>query len=174
MRRRRQQKGFALFAVVVMLLLMTAAVAVALDDAVSSLQESNGARAAEMVRSALGAGLEQAILRLQTVDAVELRDVNPVWDMDDPAFNPADVNPFLPTFTYPQPPGSEDYVVNIGAVPVQATRAPAGEDATESFGSVVEVQISVEVNQAVNPNMPPSGQRVTVGVLVPRQRSGSN
>ena len=55
-----------------------------------------------------------------------------------------------------------------------ATRAPAGEDATQSFGSGVDVQISVEVNQAVNPNMPPNGQRVTVGVLVPRQRSGSN
>lgn len=166
-----QERGFALFAVVVMLLLMSAAVAIALDGALSSLQASSGARVAETVRGGLGAGLDQAIIQISQTDAVEFRSPQAAWDMDDPAFAG-----FVGQFTYP--PNAtwtvpQQYSVRIGATPVQTTRSPPGEDVTNSYGAVIEVQIEVEVDSGANPAATPNGQRVNVGVVVPRQRSGT-
>ena len=166
-----QARGFALFVVVILLALMTAAAAVTLDDAVESIQNSSGIRASELVRAGLDAGLDQAMLQVVQTDAVEFIDVNADWDIFAGPLPDGTGTPFVPSFTYPTTGVfQDDYRVRIGVRPGQVAKAPAGEDVRHSYGHVLEIQLGVE---SIHPTAPPVEERVTVGVVVPRRRTGT-
>lgn len=170
-RNRSRPRGFALFVVVILLGLMTAAAAVTLDDAVESIQNSSGIRASELVRAGLDSGLDQAMLEIVQRDATEFVDVNPDWDIFAGPVPDGTGIPFVPSFTYPTAGDYQnDYRVRIGVRPGQVTKAPAGEDVRNSYGHVLEIQLGVE---SIHPTAPPVEERVTVGVVVPRRRTGS-
>lgn len=186
-RRRRGQRGFALFAVVVVLATMTAAAAVALDDAVASLQSSAQVRATQLVKSAADFGMNVALLEVAsldpetlvaeaaTLDLFEEPSVSPYGDwLTTPGTNGADGNSPLAELLgapedipYPGP-GSRyegELRIRLGARPGQRTLAPAGEDVRTAYGQVVEIQVSIEADPAST--LPPVEERVAVGVLVP-------
>lgn len=173
---RRPQRGFALFAIIVLLALMTAAVALSLDEAVSSLQSAGGLRASEVVKSGLEFGLDTAMLEVQNKDVGTLANPPAAWDIFDHA-EPAAANPnpllqFLPPLNYPPTgPYAGQYRVRFGLRPGQRTRAPAGEDVNKAYGQIVELQLGIE---AVGVGMPPVEERVSVGVLIPRRESYAN
>ncbi len=184
----RSDRGFALFAVVVLLAVMTAAAAVALDEAVESLQSSAQVRASHLVKSATDFGLNVAMLQVAQVDADTL--VGRAAELDlfeepgkpptgtgglSPGGNGADgKSPFVELvggpdeLLYPAEPSryAGELRIRIGARPGQRTRAPAGEDVRTAYGQVVELQLSVEANP--DSTIPPVEERVAVGVVVPR------
>lgn len=172
--RRRGRRGFALFAVVVLMALMTAAVALALDDAVVSVRNSGGIRAAEMIQSGLDRGLNVAMLALQEADATALLDDPTRYDLfagPTPLTSATelDVNGPALQFLYPDSgPYRNQYTVRVGLRPGQRTRAPIGQSASRAFGQIFEIQVGVA---ATGNGVPPAEQRVSVGVLVPRRIS---
>lgn len=185
---KRRRKGFALFAVVVLLAVMTAAAAIALDEAVASLQSSAQVRAAHLVKSAADYGLNVAMLHVAQVDVDTL--IGQAADLD--LFEEAGMAPtgaaavsaggngaagasplaelvgVTGPITYPAAPSpyEGDLLIRMGARPGQRTRAPAGEDVRTAYGQVVEIQLSIEANPAST--LPPVEERVAVGVVVPR------
>lgn len=171
-RRKRKPRGFALFAVVILLAVMTAAVATALDDAVASIQTAGGFRASEIIRAGLDVGLDQAIREVKMRDAAELAAPPPQWDIfqGPTAYDPSNV--FMEAVAYPtNGPYENQYRVRFGLRPGQRARAPAGEDVTRAYGQIVEVQIGVEAAAA---GVPPTEERVSVGVLIPRTGNYAN
>ena len=168
---RPNNRGFALLAVVILLALMTAAVALTLDEAVASLQDAGHVRTAEMIRASMDLGLGQAIAQVQQEDVVRIVDPTLTWDLFDRP-SPVGSQEYLGPFAYPTSgPYQGHYRVRIGLRPGQRTRAPVGEDVKSSYGQIVEIQIGVE---AVGIGMPSAEQRVSVGLLIPRKRSGAN
>lgn len=175
---RPRERGFALFAVIILIAVMTAAVALALDDAVVSIRNSGGVRAAEMIKSGLDRGVNLAILELQGADPSELLDNPNQYDLflgPSSATGATELidslgNPM--SFTYPDSgPYQGQYTVRIGLRPGQRTRAPTGNNINKAFGQIFEIQVAVA---ATGNAVPPAEQRVSVGVLVPRRISHSN
>lgn len=162
----RSQRGFALLAIVVLLAVISAAVAVALDEAVGSMQNAGRVRAAEMIKAGLDHGLNQAMDRIATEDPVTLVDPANDWDIFDNAV-PVGSREFIGPLAYPPSgPWAGQYRVRVGLRPGQIARPPTGEDVRDTFGQVLEVQVSIE---AVGDGVPPAEERVTVGVLIPRK-----
>jgi hypothetical protein len=168
---RRKRSGFALFAVIVLLALITAAVAMSLDEAVSSIQTAGRVRVAEMVKGGVDQGLDLAISWLQQQDPATLATGTDPNDIFADPLNPDidadnDGTPGI-TQTYPT---TGDYAnsfrVRVGLASGQRTRAPEGEDVTKAYGQIVEIQLSVEPVPGVS--LPPAEERVSVGVLIPR------
>jgi hypothetical protein len=167
MKRTRTQQGFALFVVIVLLAVVTAAVALSLDEAVSSIQNAGRTRASELIRAGLDHGLNVALNQLQQEDPASLADPTVDYDIFRyPSPGPSYVVPDLPY------PATGDYQnnfrVRVGIRPGQRTRAPEGEDVTKAYGQIVEVQISVDTNGPSSFGLPPAEERVAVGVLIPR------
>jgi hypothetical protein len=167
-------EGFALVVVMVLLALMTTAVATTLDSTVETIRTGGQIKASEMVKVGIEHGLNQAIAQVQASDPMAIMAAGNDWDI----FNGANVytagGDFMDAILFP-PAGagfdfSEEYRIRIGLRPSQRARAPSGEDATQSYGQVVEIQLAVE---AIAPMVPPSEERVTVGVVVPRQKDGA-
>jgi hypothetical protein len=171
-RRAPRTRGFGLFAVILLLAVMTAAVALSFDDAISSLQTASGVRASEMIKGALDHGVSAALLRLQREDVATLIDSPVNWDLFGAPVPESANREFAGPFDYPTSgPYAGQYRVRIGFRPGQRARAPAGEDIRTAYGQVVELQVGVEARGA---GLPPAEERVTLGVLVPRQLSHSN
>lgn len=171
-RRRPKQRGFALFAIIILLALMTAAVALTLDDAVASIQNAGGVRASEMIKAGLEFGLDNAMIQLQQMDVATLANPPPEWDIFARAENPGGPLVFIPPVLYPAAgPYAGQYRVRFGLRPGQRTRAPAGEDVNKAYGQVVELQVGIE---AIGAGIPPAEERVSVGILIPRQESHAN
>lgn len=170
--RARRQSGFALFAIIILLALMTAAVALSLDEAVSSLQSAGGVRASEMIKAGLDHGLDTAMLQVQQMDVGTLANPRPEWDIFDHAEASGSPLRFMPPMLYPPTgPYQGQYRVRFGLRPGQRTRAPAGEDVNKAYGQIVELQLGIE---AVGPGIPPVEERVSVGILIPRRESHAN
>ncbi|MEL7367799.1 MAG: hypothetical protein AAFN74_02720 [Myxococcota bacterium] len=176
---RSHQRGFALFAVIVLMAVMAAAVAMALDDAVVSVRNSGGIRAAEMIKSGLDRGVNVATLVLQEMDPFELLEDPEQFDLfaGDTGFTNASEfrpDPTSPPLVFPYPdagPYQGEYQVRIGIRPTQRTRAPSGEDINNSFGQIFEIQVGVA---AVGTGIPPAEQRAAVGIMIPRTVSHAN
>lgn len=160
------ERGFALLAVIVLLALVSTAVAISLDEAVGTIQSGGRVRSAEMIKGGLDHGLNEALDRIAVEDPASLVDPNNDWDIFD---SPSAVgaNEYLGPLDYPPAgPYQDQYRVRVGLRPGQVARAPSGEDVKSSYGQIIEVQISVE---AVADGLPPSEERVSVGVLIPRK-----
>ena len=174
MRRRKRRSGFALFAVIVLLAIITAAVAMALDEAVSSIQTAGRVRVAEMIKGGLDQGLDLAIAWLQEQDSATL--ANPAPEPNDIFNNPTATeidadNDGLAGISQDYPASGEyanAFRVRVGLKSGQRTRAPEGEDVTKAYGQIVELQISVDTTGAAGGSLPPAEERVSVGVLIPR------
>ncbi len=170
--RRRGQRGFGLFAVILLLAVMTSAVALSFDDAVSSLQSAGGVRASEVIKGALDHGVSAALLRLQREDVATLIDSPVDWNLFGGPVPESASREFAGPFDYPATgPQAGQFRVRIGLRPGQRARAPAGEDLRTAYGQVVEVQVAVAARGV---GLPPAEERVTLGVLVPRQQSHAN
>ena len=171
----RQQRGFALIAVVILMALMTAAVAVALDDAVVAVRNGGSIRSTEIIKSGLDRGVNLAILALQDSDPSYWLAAPDQHDLfSNPGATPVDVPGVGQlNFTYPDNgPYANQYRVVVGLRPRQRTRAPVGNNVNKGFGQIFEIQVGV--SSEANSSVPPAEQRVTVGVLVPRQVSHAN
>jgi hypothetical protein len=160
------QSGFALFTVIVLLAVVTAAVALSLDEAVSSIQSAGRTRASELIRAGLDHGLNVALNQLQQEDPASIADPANDWDI----FRyPSPGLSYFPDLPYPSTGEYQNnFRVRVGIRPGQRTRAPEGEDVTKSYGQIVEVQISVDTNGTSGAGLPPAEERVAVGVLIPR------
>lgn len=174
----KTQRGFALFAVIILMALMTAAVAVALDDAVVSVRNSGGIRAAEMIKSGLDRGVNLAILAIQSVDPATFTDNPTQYDLFAGSTNQTGATELVDTignplrFQYPDDgPYQNQYTVRVGLRPGQRTRAPSGNNITNAYGQIFEIQVGVA---ATGSGAPPAEQRVSVGVLVPQRVSHAN
>ena len=177
--RPRRSRGFALFAIIILLALMTAAVALTLDEAVSSIQNAGGIRASEMIKAGLEHGLDSALVEVEQADVAQLANPPSQWDIfgraevvqpPSPPLNP--VGEFMSSVLYPaQGPYAGQYRVRFGMRPGQRARAPAGEDVNKSYGQIVELQVGIE---AIGAGIPPAEERVSVGILIPRQESHAN
>jgi hypothetical protein len=165
-----------LFAVIILLAVMTAAVALALDDAVESIQAAGGIRAKEMIRSGMNVGLDQAIERVKGEDVSVLSSPPPEWDIFQGGIIDGNPNEFMPPMDYPVAgPYQNQFRVRFGLRPGQRTRAPAGEDVTKAYGQIVEVQIGIAANYTnASVGIPPAEDRVSVGILIPRVESHAN
>lgn len=175
--RRRPPRGFALFAVIILLAVMTAAVALALDDAVESIQAAGGLRAKEMIRAGMNVGLDQAIEQVKAEDVSVLASPPDAWDIfEGTNVDGSDPNAFLNPINYPATgPYANQLRVRFGLRPGQRTRAPAGEDITKAYGQIVEVQIGIAANYTdANVGIPPAEDRISVGILIPRVESHAN
>ena len=171
-RRRAPQRGFALFAIIILLALMTAAVALTLADAGANIQNAGGVRASEMIKAGLEFGLDQAMVQLQQTDVATLANPPPQWDIFARAERAGQALEFMPPVLYPTAgPYANQYRVRFGLRPGQRTRAPAGEDVNKSYGQVVELQVGIE---AIGVGIPPAEERVSVGILIPRQETHAN
>lgn len=166
----RSSRGFALFAVVLLVALLTASVSITLDESVSSIRRAGWARTNEMTQSGLEHGIEAGVRRLQETDAWFLEDPANDWDLFG-APRPIGTE-FVGPLPYPaHGPHQNQYRVRVGLRPGQRTRAPSGEDVRTAYGQVVELQVGVE---AIRDFMPPTEDRISVGVLLPRSSSHSN
>lgn len=171
-RRARRSRGFALFAIIILLALMTAAAALALDDAVSSVQTAGGVRASEMIKAGLEHGLDAALVKLEQEDVATLADPPSEWDIFARAEVAGQPQEFMPAVAYPaNGPYAGQYRVRFGLRPGQRARPPAGEDINKSYGQIVELQVGIE---AIGAGIPPAEERVSVGILIPRQESHAN
>ncbi len=175
---RRGDRGFALFAVIILMAVMTAAVALALDDAVTSVRNSSGIRASEMIKSGLDRGVNVAMLSLQDSDPTGLLDDPAQYDLFAGATPQTGATELIDplgaplSFPYPdQGPYANQYTVRVGLRPGQRTRAPTGENVNKAFGQIFEIQVGVA---ATGNAVPPAEQRVSVGVLIPRRISHAN
>lgn len=170
--KKRNSAGYTLLTVVILLAIVSAAVALSLDEAMSSVQDGGRARAAEIIKSGLDHGLTAAMTQLQSEDVATLVDPSVDWDIFDAARPVTDDADYLPALAYPpEGPYQNQYRIRVGLRPGQRTRAPSGEDVRTGYGQVVEVQIGVE---AVGAGIPPAEERVAVGVLIPRTVSHGN
>jgi hypothetical protein len=163
---RRKSGGFALFAVIVLLALITAAVALSLDEAVSSIQAAGRARVSEMIRGGLDQGLDDAIDWLQAQDSATLAVPTEPYDIFG---DPAAIE--IPGLSKDYPATGEfanNFHVHVGLRSGQRTRAPEGEDVTKAYGQIVEIQLSVDTTGATGTYLPQAEERVSVGVLIPR------
>ena len=171
---RRKQGGFALFSVILLLAIVSAAVAITLDESIENIRNAGQVRGQELSKSGLEHGVHLAITQLQQMDAGFVTNPANDWDIYNP-LSPIPVSAgqdFIGPFLYPPSgPYQNEYRIRVGLRPGQRTRAPAGEDARRAYGQVVEIQVGVESNR---PGMPPTEERVSVGVLLPRKGSHAN
>lgn len=183
---RDAQRGFSLLAIILLLALMAAAVALALDDAASTIQTGGRMRANEALKASVEEGINQGLVALQETapgvarDPVELIDPTNIdrWDIfrPGPGNTPDMANDLIPGGIYfpTGNAGTSEYTVRVGLGLGQVTRGLEGEDVRSGFGQVMELQIVAAPNLAVNPALPPLEERVSVGVLVPRRAAHQN
>ncbi|MFO0726908.1 MAG: hypothetical protein U1E65_24195 [Myxococcota bacterium] len=167
-RPQREQRGFVLLGVILVISMIVASVMLTLRGSADVLRQAAGIRSRELVGQALTHGLNAAIAQLETTDPTVLSDAaaTATWDIFD---NPTVGSGFLPAaLTYP-PTGPYAGKVNIrvGLRQGQHTEPPPGEDVRNSYGFIVELQLSADMNQTQNP----AEERVSVGVQVPIEYS---
>jgi type II secretory pathway pseudopilin PulG len=170
---RKGQDGFALLAVIVLIAIVSAAVAITLDEAVGSIQNAGRVRAAEMIKSALDHGVSMAMSEIEQTDPERLIEMgDPTNQTGWAIFDQDTAQTFINEQRWPtEGPFANYYNVRVGLRSGQVTRAPSGEDARSGFGQIVEVQVSV---QTADSSLPPTEERVSVGVLIPRKGNYSN
>ncbi len=167
--RPRRTRGFALFAVIILLAVVTAAVALSLDEAVSSIHSAGRVRAAELIKGGLDDGLDVALDWLQAQDPYSLSSSANDWDIFKPGGAGSEITDISPRdYAATGTDYANNFSVHIGLRPGQRTRAPEGEDVTKAYGQIVEIQLSVDTTGANGGSLPPAEERVAVGVLIPR------
>jgi type II secretory pathway pseudopilin PulG len=173
MRRRRpprSERGFVLIAVLLVVVLMVATVVVTLREASDGLRAARLSRSRELVSAAVEHGVNRAMDRIQRMDPADLLQGD--WDIFDTATPPpgfvTDADRPLPY--PPDGPDAGALEVRVGLRPGQRTRAPVGEDVRDTYGHIVEIQISVRAAGFGDG----AEERVAVGVRVPHVSSHAN
>ena len=162
------ERGFVLLGVILITAVLVAAVTLSLRGSTDGLQESSRLRSNELANAALNHGLTRALDALASSDPVTLTDPANDWDI----FNrPATAVDFVPPDVYPPAgmPFAGELNVRVGLTPGQRTAAPIGEDVRNSYGWVVEVQVSAQTTGFGNQ----AEERVAVGVQIPHEFSHS-
>lgn len=166
---RQSRAGYILHAVLILLALLAVGVILTMRDTTLGLQEARNQRALAEVRGALEHGLNLAISQIQATDPADL--VNPAMDWDifkDPPSN----NTFVVDSNYPPSgPLAGAYRVRVGLRRGQLAQGATGQSVDGHYGQVLEVQILVT---AIDVALPPTEERLAVGVLIPRERSHAN
>ncbi|MBK8011911.1 MAG: hypothetical protein IPK13_11220 [Deltaproteobacteria bacterium] len=166
---RHGRSGYILHAVLILLALLAIGVILTLRDTTLGLQEARNQRALAEIDGALEHGLNLAISQIQATDPADL--VNPAMDWDifkDPPSN----NTFVLDSNYPPAgPLMGAYRVRVGLRRGQLTQGATGQSVDGHYGQVLEVQVLVT---AIDVALPPAEERLSVGVLVPRERSHAN
>lgn len=177
MRMQRQRRGFTLVAVMIVLTVLAVTLSVTLKRSAQGLAEASRARTKELVLAAIDHGLGLALDRLQVMEATETSQLMDRFDyFEQPAASGVKPGylgaPFAGPVLYP-PAGmyANAMQVTVGVVTGQKTLAPEGEDASKSFGVVMDVQIEVTLNPAGTIFQTNQGevmeQRAIIGVQIP-------
>jgi hypothetical protein len=169
-RQRHERRGFVLIAVMLTVVVMVASVGLALKEVAAGFEESGGARSRELVMSAMQHGLNSALDELQVTDPAAIAAGNVDWDIFACPSGRVCAG-YILEMTYP-PSGAYqgDMTVRVGLRQGQRTRAPAGEDVRGTYGHIVEVQLSVQIDTVGNQ----AEERAVVGVRLPHVESHSN
>jgi hypothetical protein len=141
----RGRRGFAMLVVMFLLTMLALVVTMAIEQMQNGLREGGSLRAKELTTTALETALDQAMGTIETIDPYKLSDPNNYinWDIfNGPHPSPAnDFVPSLPAYP-PVGPYAGTIEVRVGLRKGQRTRPPEGEDATNAYGQVFEVQLS--------------------------------
>lgn len=165
--RRPQERGFVLIGIILMTAMMVAAVTVSLRGSADTLREASQMKNAEIAQAALSHGINMAMDKIQVTDPATYMDMAVNYDIFDVPFLGA---PWIPTQTYPPAgPYANEMNIRVGYRPGQRTSAPAGEDVRNSYGFVVEVQVSAEATRFGAE----AEERIAMGLQVPHQYSYS-
>ncbi|MCC7381223.1 MAG: hypothetical protein IT384_05300 [Deltaproteobacteria bacterium] len=165
--RRAEARGFVLIGIMLMVAMMVAAVTVSLRGSTDSLREASQMKNAEIAQAALTHGINMAMDKIQVTDPATYMDMTLDFDIFDDPFLSA---PWVPPETYPTAgPYANEMNIRVGYRPGQRTSAPAGEDVRNSYGFVVEVQVSAEATRFGAQ----AEERIAMGLQVPHQYSYS-
>lgn len=175
-RRRSSQKGFILLGVILVVAVLVAAVTLTLTGSSESLKETTSVKSAEISQAALNEGMSRALAQLGTMDPAVLYSGTPAnndiftWDPVNPPVDFIDDGVAPAGFPYPPTgPYAGDVMVRVGMRPGQRTQAPAGEDVRNTYGYIIEVQLSAEMTGFGTQ----AEERVAVGIQIPHEYSHS-
>lgn len=174
-RRREEERGFVLLGVLLVLIVVVVTLTTTMKMTSSGQEEASKARNEEMIRASIDHGLARALSELQTMDPADLIGADTRYDIFQNWQNAQD---FVPPMSYPpNGPFANELDVRVGLAPAQRTRAPAGEDARSAYGVIVDVQISVRMDNdgsnggTARGRQDDAEERVSIGVRIPANLS---